>query len=116
MTADPYTGPIGAAGRHTGGEPFRIVPAAPPAATGPGLTVAERRTVAMADARDLRPGDELRHESVVGSVLRARIERLTTVHGHPAVVPAVTGTAYATGTSRFTVDPDATLVPGFVLR
>ncbi|WP_103534045.1 proline racemase family protein [Streptomyces sp. SM11] len=74
------------------------------------------RVALLADAGDLRPGDELRHESVVGSVFHARIERLTTVHGRPAVVPAVTGTAYAIGTSRFTVDPDDTLVPGFVLR
>ncbi len=71
---------------------------------------------ALADSGELRPGDELRHESVVGSVFHARIDRPTTVHGRPAVVPAVTGTAYATGTGRFTVDPDDTLVPGFVLR
>ncbi|WP_240805826.1 proline racemase family protein [Streptomyces sp. BPSDS2] len=74
------------------------------------------RVALLADAGELRPGDELRHESVVGSVFRARIERTATVHGRPAVVPAVTGTAYATGTGRFTVDPDDTLVPGFVLR
>ncbi|MFH9240513.1 proline racemase family protein [Streptomyces anulatus] len=74
------------------------------------------RVALLADAGELRLGDELRHESVVGSVFRARIERSTTVHGRPSVVPAVTGTAYATGTSRFTVDPDDALVPGFVLR
>lgn len=74
------------------------------------------RVALLADARELRPGDELLHESVVGSVFHARIARLTTAHGLPAVVPAVTGTAYATGTCRFTVDPDDTLLPGFVLR
>ncbi|WP_434100943.1 proline racemase family protein [Streptomyces microflavus] len=74
------------------------------------------RVALLAATGELRPGDELRHESVVGSVFRARIERSATVHGHPAVVPAVTGTAYAIGTSHFTVDPDDPLVPGFVLR
>ncbi|MEU6616504.1 proline racemase family protein [Streptomyces sp. JL1001] len=74
------------------------------------------RVALLADSGELRLGDELRHESVVGSVFHARIDRPTTVHGRPAVVPAVTGTAYATGTGRFTVDPDDTLVPGFVLR
>ncbi|NEB38292.1 proline racemase family protein [Streptomyces sp. SID14515] len=74
------------------------------------------RVALLADAGELRLGGELRHESVVSSVFRARIERPTTVHGRPAVVPAVTGTAYATGTGRFTVDPDDALVPGFVLR
>lgn len=74
------------------------------------------RVALLADAGQLHPGDELRHESVVGSVFHARIARLTNAHGLPAVVPAVTGTAYATGTCRFTVDPDDTLLPGFVLR
>lgn len=74
------------------------------------------RVALLADAGQLHPGDELRHESVVGSVFHARIAHLTNAHGLPAVVPAVTGTAYATGTCRFTVDPDDTLLPGFVLR
>ncbi|MFH8885893.1 hypothetical protein [Streptomyces californicus] len=42
--------------------------------------------------------------------------RAAAVHGRRTVVPAVTGTAYATGTGAFTVDPDDTLVPGFVRR
>ncbi|MFF6995925.1 proline racemase family protein [Streptomyces sp. NPDC008313] len=70
----------------------------------------------LAAAGELRPGDELRHESVVGSVFRARITEQTTAHGIPAVVTAVTGTAHAVGTCRFTVDPRDVLVPGFVLR
>lgn len=74
------------------------------------------RVALLADAGQLHPGDELRNESAVGSVFRARIAHLTTGHGVPAVVPAVTGTAYATGTCRFTVEPDDSLLPGFVLR
>lgn len=74
------------------------------------------RVALLADAGELRPGDELLHESVVGSVFRARIAGRTTAHGVPAVVPAVTGTAHAVGTCRFTVDARDTLVPGFVLR
>ncbi|MFC9483023.1 hypothetical protein [Streptomyces griseus] len=30
---------------------------------------------------------------------------------HPCAGPTLTGTAYATGAGRFTVDPDDTLVP-----
>ncbi|MFJ5892642.1 proline racemase family protein [Streptomyces californicus] len=74
------------------------------------------RVALLADCGELRPGDELLHESVVGSLFRARIERTAVVDGRRTVVPAVTGTAYATGTGAFTVDPDDTLVPGFVLR
>ena len=74
------------------------------------------RVALLAADGDLRPGDELRHESVVGSVFTAWIAERITAHGGPAVVPAMTGTAYAVGTSRFTVDPRDPLVPGFVLR
>jgi proline racemase len=74
------------------------------------------RVALLAADGELRPGDELRHESVVGSVFRAWIAERTTAHGNPAVIPAMTGTAYAVGTSRFTVDPRDRLVPGFVLR
>ncbi|WP_020658777.1 proline racemase family protein [Amycolatopsis benzoatilytica] len=74
------------------------------------------RVALLAGTGELRPGDDLRHESVVGSEFRAWIAERTTVHGKPAVVPAMTGTAYQVGTCRFTVDPRDPLVPGFVLR
>jgi proline racemase len=74
------------------------------------------RVALLAADGELRDGDELCHESVVGSQFRAWIVARTTAHGHPAVVPAMTGTAYAVGTCRFTVDPRDSLVPGFVLR
>ncbi|KAA2252444.1 proline racemase [Solihabitans fulvus] len=74
------------------------------------------RVALLADSGELRPGDELLNESVVGSVFRAWIAEQTTAHGRAAVIPAMTGTAYAVGTSRFTVDPRDTLLPGFVLR
>ncbi|WP_328460176.1 proline racemase family protein [Streptomyces sp. NBC_00448] len=74
------------------------------------------RVAVLASTGQLRPGDELRHESVVGSVFHARITEQTSAHGIPAVVTAVTGTAHAVGTCRFTVDPRDALLPGFVLR
>ncbi|MEV6137717.1 proline racemase family protein [Nocardia sp. NPDC051990] len=74
------------------------------------------RVALLAGRGELRPGDELRHESIVGSVFRAWIAEQVTAHGNPAVIPAMTGTAYQVGTSRFTVDPRDSLVPGFVLR
>jgi proline racemase len=39
-----------------------------------------------------------------------------TVEGRPAVVPAITGTAFRTGEHVFHVDPHDDLLPGFVLR
>ncbi|MFI1093714.1 proline racemase family protein [Streptomyces sp. NPDC020917] len=74
------------------------------------------RVAVLAGTGELGPGDELRHESVVGSVFHARIAEQTTAHGIPAVVTEVTGTAHEVGTCRFTVDPRDSLLPGFVLR
>lgn len=74
------------------------------------------RIATLARTGALCPADELRHESVVGSVFHARIAGQTTAHGIPAVTTAVTGTAYPTGTCRFTVDPRDALLPGFLLR
>jgi proline racemase len=74
------------------------------------------RVALLADTGELRIGDELVHESVVGSVFRAWVAEETHAHGRPAVIPAMTGTAFAVGTCRFTVDPRDPLLPGFVLR
>jgi proline racemase len=74
------------------------------------------RVALLAAGGELRPGDHLRHESIVGSVFEAWIAGPAEAYGEAAVIPAMTGTAYATGTSRFTVDPDDALVPGFLFR
>ena len=61
-------------------------------------------------------GDELQHDSVIGTSFRARaVERLD--HGdRTAVVPEVEGMAYRTGEHRFVLDPADPLGTGFVLR
>ncbi len=74
------------------------------------------RVALLAEDGLMGPGDELLHESVVGSTFRARIEGTGTAYGRPSVVPAVTGSAYRVGTSEFTVDPHDQISPGFVLR
>ncbi|MGW5768695.1 proline racemase family protein [Streptomyces longwoodensis] len=74
------------------------------------------RVALLAATGELRPGDELHHESVVGSVFRARIKEPATSHGQPAVIASMTGTAHMVAECRFTVDPRDDLVPGFVLR
>ncbi|MFF2371318.1 proline racemase family protein [Agromyces sp. NPDC058110] len=74
------------------------------------------RIAALTAQGELAFGETLVHDSIVGSRFHARaIERLV-VDGAEAVVPAVTGMAYRTGASTFTVDPRDPLVPGFVLR
>ncbi|WP_246180369.1 proline racemase family protein [Kocuria coralli] len=58
----------------------------------------------------------LEHGSIVGSSFTARVLERTEVAGYEAVVTQVSGMAYPTGESIFTVDPHDPLVPGFVLR
>jgi proline racemase len=70
----------------------------------------------LADSGELGEGQVLRHESVVGSVFLARVVDHGVVEGRAVVEPEVTGTAYRTGTSEFTVDAHDPMTPGFVLR
>ncbi len=74
------------------------------------------RVALLADSGDLRPGDTLVHGSIVGSTFRARVVAESEAEGRRAFRPEVTGMAYRTGSSRFTVDSRDPLVPGFVLR
>ncbi|WP_236793464.1 proline racemase family protein [Amycolatopsis sp. GM8] len=74
------------------------------------------RVATLAATGALNSEQMLIHRSIVDSVFTARIAGLTTSEGHAAVLPVVTGTAHKTGEHHFTVDPDDTLTPGFVLR
>ena len=67
-------------------------------------------------ARELPRGAELRHLSIVGSAFTGRVVGEASVAGRPAVVTEVTGSAYRTGESTFTLDPDDPLGEGFLLR
>lgn len=58
------------------------------------------------------PGETLRHDSIVGSTFWGRILEET----GDGVITEIEGTAYETGRSTFTLDPDDELGTGFVLR
>jgi proline racemase len=73
--------------------------------------------LALLDAAgDLPRGAELCHVSIVGSIFTGRVVDEVTVAGHQAVVTEVTGSAYRTGESTFTLDADDPLGEGFLLR
>ena len=74
------------------------------------------RLAALTASGRLSAGQELVHDSIVGSRFRARVVDQVTVEGRAAIVPLVTGTAFRTGEHTFVVDPADDLVPGFVLR
>ncbi|MFE2109157.1 proline racemase family protein [Kitasatospora sp. NPDC059463] len=78
-----------------------------------GSGTSARLAVLAAEGR-LAPGQELRHESIVGTVFGGRV----LAGGDPwgdGVVTEVTGTAHRTGEHRFVLDPQDTLGTGFLL-
>ena len=70
------------------------------------------RAAALHATGELRPGQSLIHESIVGTRFRASVlEEIA-----DGVIPIVTGSAHRVATSTFETDPLDELVPGFVLR
>jgi proline racemase len=65
---------------------------------------------------ELSRGDELVHESVIGTEFSARVVGDAEVAGRPAVVTEVEGSAWRTGAHEFSLDPDDPLGEGFLLR
>ncbi|WP_405020314.1 proline racemase family protein [Kitasatospora sp. NBC_00070] len=65
---------------------------------------------------ELTVGDTLVNESFIGSRFTATVLERTTVAGRPAIVPAVTGRAWLTGTAQFFLDPEDPFPAGFLLQ
>ena len=63
----------------------------------------------------LGPGDRFVHESIIGSRFTGRIESLTTVGPHPAIVPSIEGWARVTGLNTILVDDRDPFAYGFQL-
>ena len=80
-----------------------------------GSGTAARLAQLVADGQ-LDVGDELMHDSIIGTTFRARAVERCNVHGQPAIVPEVEGMAFRTGDHRFELDPEDPLGTGFVLR
>ena len=74
------------------------------------------RVARLAATGELADAQELIHESIVGTVFRARVAERVEAAGHPAVVPVVSGMAYRTGRHVFELDLTDPLGEGFVLR
>ncbi|MCC3772239.1 proline racemase family protein [Streptomyces sp. UNOC14_S4] len=72
--------------------------------------------MAQLHARGLLPlGRDFVNESFIGTEFTGRLTGETTVGGLPAVVPAVTGRAWITGTAQYFLDPDDPFPGGFLL-
>jgi proline racemase len=53
----------------------------------------------------MKVGDEMIHESIIGSKFRGRILGETQVGGVPAILPAIEGRAFLTGFMQYLLDP-----------
>lgn len=81
-------------------------------ATGTGLSA----RMAVLHARGaMTVGDTMRHASVIGSEFHGRIVEETTVGDHPAIVPAIRGSAWITGITQVMLDPSDPFPQGYIL-
>ena len=64
---------------------------------------------------ELKLNEEFVHESIIGSIFRARAIQETQVGPYSAVIPEVTGSAYIIGINQLFIDPDDPHKNGFLL-
>ena len=74
------------------------------------------RLATLVAKEQLKVGEVLKHGSIVDSQFLGVAQAHVISDGFDAILPQVTGMAYKTGESVFTVDPRDPLTPGFVLR
>jgi proline racemase len=81
-------------------------------ATGTGLSA----RMAVLHARgSMYVGDTMTHASAIGSTFDGRIVAETSVGGYTAIVPAIRGSAFITGTAELYIDPDDPFPEGYLL-
>jgi proline racemase len=80
-----------------------------------GSGTSARLTLLEADG-ELGPGEELVHESIVGTVFTARVVGEAEVGGRPALITEVEGSAHRTGEHEFVLEGRDELGTGFLLR
>lgn len=73
------------------------------------------RMAALHARGQMKVGDTLIHESIIGSRFTGTIAGATTVGGRPAILPTLEGRAWITGTSSVMVDPSDPWPEGYVL-
>jgi trans-L-3-hydroxyproline dehydratase len=65
---------------------------------------------------ELKVGEEIVVESLIGTRFAVKVAETAWVAGRPAIIPEVSGSAHLTGRHEFFVDPDDPLRDGFLLR
>ncbi len=65
---------------------------------------------------DLKVGDSMSFESILGSTFVGSIKEKVNYGGFESIIPNVSGTAYVTGQHIFYIDPDDPMKDGFILK
>jgi proline racemase len=81
--------------------------------TGTGVSA---RLAIHAARREVRVGEPMVVESIIGTRFTGRIVEITRFGPYPAVIPEVEGTAHITGRHQFLIDPADPQREGFILR
>ena len=82
-------------------------------ATGSGVSA----RAALHHARgDLKLGEKISIESILGTTMEVELSSLTTFGPHKAIIPVVSGTSSFTGKSNFWLDLEDPLKDGFIIR
>lgn len=82
-------------------------------ATGSGVSA---RAALLHAKGELRVGERIAIESILGTVMEVEVAGITTFGPHKAIVPRVTGSATFTGSNVFWFDPEDPVGDGFILR
>jgi proline racemase len=78
-------------------------------------TATSARLAVLAARGEVADGEEFVNESVIGTRFVGRIVGRTSVGGVEAIVPAISGRAWITGTHQFVLDPSDPFPEGFRL-
>ena len=65
---------------------------------------------------EIRRGQAIVIESIIGTRFTGRVVEETAFGPHPAVIPEVAGTAHIVGLNEFVIDPEDPLKHGFLIR
>lgn len=66
--------------------------------------------------QEIKIGERIVIESIVGSCFTGRVHSETSFGGHQAIIPEVEGTAFIIGRNEFFIDPADEFPEGFILR
>jgi 4-hydroxyproline epimerase len=71
------------------------------------------RLAHLAGTGRLREGQPFIHESIIGSRFIGRVQQTLDLHGTPAIIPSIEGSAFATGLNTLWIDPAHPFPTGF---